>query len=147
MSDSVPPYRQQPTRLPRPWDSPGKNSGVGCHRLLQCVKVKSLSRIWLCATPWTAAHQAPLAMGFSRQEDWSVLETANSNCYASNIEVTGGDWGNYWLNVPLEAEAGQVKTFLGRELQPGVTRFPDFSKEVFRFSCKIFQFNAKVFFQ
>ena len=39
------PHRQQPTRLPRPWDSPGKNTGVGCHFLLQCmqVKVKSLS--------------------------------------------------------------------------------------------------------
>ena len=35
------------------------------------VKVKSLSRVWLIATPWTAAHQAPLSMGFSRQEYWS----------------------------------------------------------------------------
>ena len=33
--------RRQPTRLPRPWDSPGKNTGVGCHYLLQCMKVKS----------------------------------------------------------------------------------------------------------
>ena len=35
------PHRRQPTRLPRPWDSPGKNTGVGCHFLLQCMKVKS----------------------------------------------------------------------------------------------------------
>ena len=41
MSDSVQPHRGQPTRLPRPWDSPGKNSGVSCHFLLQCMKVKS----------------------------------------------------------------------------------------------------------
>ena len=41
MSDSVRPHRQQPTRLPRPWDSPGKNTGVGCHFLLQRNKVKS----------------------------------------------------------------------------------------------------------
>ena len=41
MSDSVWPHRQQPTRLRRPWDSPGKNTGVGCHFLLQCIKVKS----------------------------------------------------------------------------------------------------------
>ena len=34
-------HRQQPTRLPHPWDSPGKNTGVGCHFLLQCMKVKS----------------------------------------------------------------------------------------------------------
>ena len=73
MSDSVRPHRRQPTRLPRPWDSPGKNTGVGCHFLLQCmkVKVKSLSRVQLLATPWTAAHQAPPSMGFSRQEYWS----------------------------------------------------------------------------
>ena len=45
MSDSVRPHRQQPTRLPRPWDSPGKNTGVGCHFLLQCMKVKCESEV------------------------------------------------------------------------------------------------------
>ena len=45
MSDSVRPHRQQPTRLPCPWDSPGKNTGVGCHFLLQCMKVKSESEV------------------------------------------------------------------------------------------------------
>ena len=45
MSDSVRPHRRQPTRLPRPWDSPGKNTGVGCHFLLQCRKVKSESEV------------------------------------------------------------------------------------------------------
>ena len=45
MSDSVRPHRRQPTRLPSPWDSPGKNTGVGCHFLLQCVKVKSESEV------------------------------------------------------------------------------------------------------
>ena len=45
MSDSVGPHRQQPTRLPRLWDSPGKNTGVGCHFLLQCTKVKSESEV------------------------------------------------------------------------------------------------------
>ena len=39
------PYRRQPTRLPRPWDSPGKNTGVGCHFLLQCMKVKCESEV------------------------------------------------------------------------------------------------------
>ena len=43
MSSSVRPHRQQPTRLLRPWASPGKNTGVGCHFLLQCRKVKSES--------------------------------------------------------------------------------------------------------
>ena len=39
------PHRRQPTRLPRPWDSPGKNTGVGCHFLLQCINVKSESEV------------------------------------------------------------------------------------------------------
>ena len=45
MSDSVRPHRWQPIRLPRPWDSPGKTTGVGCHFLLQCMKVKSESEV------------------------------------------------------------------------------------------------------
>ena len=46
------PHRRQPTRLPRPWDSPGKNTGVGCHFLLQCMKVKSESEVaQSCPTP------------------------------------------------------------------------------------------------
>ena len=45
VSDSVRPHRRQPTRLPYPWDSPGKNTGVGCHFLLQYMKVKSESEV------------------------------------------------------------------------------------------------------
>jgi len=45
LSDSVRPHRWQPTRLPRPWDSPGKNIGAGCHFLPQCMKVKSESEV------------------------------------------------------------------------------------------------------
>ena len=45
VSDSVRPHRRQPTRLRHPWDSPGKNTGVGCHFLLQCMKVKSGSKV------------------------------------------------------------------------------------------------------
>ena len=74
-TDSVRPHRRQPSRLPHPWDSPGKNTGVGCHFLLQCIKVKSKSEVaQSCPTlsnPWTAAFQAPLSMGFSRQDYWS----------------------------------------------------------------------------
>ena len=75
VSNSVRPYRRQHTRLPRPWNSSVKNTGVGFHILLQCMKLKSESEVTqLCrtlATPWTAAHQAPPSMGFSRQEYWS----------------------------------------------------------------------------
>ena len=51
MSNSVRPHRQQPTRLHHPWDSPDRNTGVGCHFLLQCMKVKSESEVaQLCPT-------------------------------------------------------------------------------------------------
>ena len=85
MSDSVRPHRRQPTRPRHPWDSPGKNTGVGCHFPLQCVKVKSLSRVRLLATPWTAAYKAPLSMGFSRQEYWSGLPLPSRMTNLDNI--------------------------------------------------------------
>ena len=66
MSDSVRPHRWQPTRLPRPWDSPGKNTGVGCHFLLHCMQVKSesevaqscptLSDLMDCSLPGSSVH-------------------------------------------------------------------------------------------
>ena len=89
MSDSVPPHRRQPTRLPGPWDSPGKNTGVGCHFLLQSVKVKSLSRVWLLATPWTATYQAPPSMGFSRQEVISTIWFQNTTPGRNFVPISG----------------------------------------------------------
>ena len=75
MSDSMQPHKRQLTRFPYPWDSPGKNTGVGCHFLLQCMKVKSESEVAKSCptlpTPWTAAHQGPPPMGFSWQQYWS----------------------------------------------------------------------------
>ena len=75
MSDSVQSHRWQPTRLLCLWDSPSKNTAVGCHFLLQCMKVKSESEFTqscpTLATPWTAAYQTPPFLGFSRQEYWS----------------------------------------------------------------------------
>ena len=76
VSDSVWPQRRQPTGLLCPWDSPGKNTGVGCHFLLQCTKVKSQSEVpQSCPTLSDSldCDQAPLSMGFSRQEYWSGL--------------------------------------------------------------------------
>ena len=56
MSDSVRPQRWQPTRLPRSWDSPGKNTGVGCHFLLQCRKVKSEHEVAQCQNLKSCTH-------------------------------------------------------------------------------------------
>ena len=95
MSDSVRPHRRQPTRLCRLWDSPGKNTGVGCHFLLQCMKVESESEVaQSCLTlsdpslPCSpVAYQVSLSIGFSRHEHWSGVPllspypTRNVNCF------------------------------------------------------------------
>jgi len=67
MYDSVRPHRRQPTRLPCPWDSPGKNTRVDCHFLLQCIKVKSESKVAQscltlsdpmdCSAPGSSIHE------------------------------------------------------------------------------------------
>ena len=75
MSDSVRPHGLQPTRLLRPWDSPGKNTGVGCHFLLQRMKVESESEVaQSCPTlsdPMDCSLPGSSVPGFSRQEYWS----------------------------------------------------------------------------
>ena len=74
-------HEPQPARLLYPWDLPGKNTGVGCHFLLQGIFLTQGSDPsllhWqadsLPLTLWTVARQAPLSMGFSRQEYWNGL--------------------------------------------------------------------------
>ena len=70
-----------------------QSTGVGCHFLLQCVKAKSLSCVRLLPTPWTAAHQAPPSMGFSRQEYWSRVPSPSPVCC--------GDYNNYFTAFTL----------------------------------------------
>ena len=93
VSDSVRPQRWQPTRLPCPWDSPGKNTGVGCHFLLQCRKVKSesevaqscptLSNPMDCSLPGSSVHgifQARvLELGAIAFSEMSSLGPSNSS--------------------------------------------------------------------
>src|SRR5574337_615047 len=86
MSDSVRPHRQQPTRLPRPWDSPGKNTGVGCHCLLQCMKVKSESEVALscltlsdpmdCSLPGSSLH----GIFQTRVLEWGAIAFSEGLC-------------------------------------------------------------------
>ena len=93
MSDFLRPHRWQPSRLRRPWDSPGKNIGVGCHFFLQCMKVKVrlnlLSCVRLFVAPWTAAHQDLPSMGFSRQEYWTGVPLPSPS--GREFEQTLGD--------------------------------------------------------
>ena len=91
MSDSVQPHRRQPTRLPRPWDSPGKNTGVGCHFLLQCMKVKresevaqscpTLSDLMDCRAPGSSIH----GIFQARVLEWGAIETPNSTTFSSSL--------------------------------------------------------------
>ena len=84
MSDPVRPHRRQPTRLPCPWDSPGKNTGVGCHFLLQCRKVKSESEVAQsclilsdpmdCSLPGSSVHGI-----FQAKEYWSGVPLPSPN--------------------------------------------------------------------
>ena len=73
------PHRRQPTRLPHPWDSPGKNTGVGCHFLLQCMKVKSESEVTQsCPTlhdPMDCSLPGSSARGIfqARVLEWSTI--------------------------------------------------------------------------
>ena len=120
VSDSVWPQRRQPTRLPRPWDSPGNNTGVGCHFLLQCMKVKSESEVTQscltlgdpmdCSLPSSSVHgifQARVlewgAIAFSEE----VLRLRNkniSNCvlfcfFQSRQRLTRALELNKWLQL------------------------------------------------
>ena len=84
MSNSVPPHRRQPARLPRPWGSLGKNTGVGCHFLLQCRKVKSesevaqscltLSNPMDCSLPGSSIH----GIFQARVLKWAAIAFSNS---------------------------------------------------------------------
>ena len=63
------------------------STGVGCHFLLQCVKVKLLSRVRLLVTSWTAAYQAPQSMGFSRQEYWSGVPLPSPGPLTTSLQI------------------------------------------------------------
>ena len=88
VSDSVRPPRWQPTRLPRPWDSPGKNTGMGCHCLLQCKKMKSESEVaQLCPTLSDPMDCSPPGFSIHGISQARVLEWgAIAFCIISTIE-------------------------------------------------------------
>ena len=79
MSDSVRPHRRQPIRLPCPWDSPGKNTGVGCHFLLQCMKVKSESEVTQSSLTlpdpmdWSLPGSSVLGIFQERVLEWGAI--------------------------------------------------------------------------
>ena len=101
LSDSVWPHRRQPTRLPRPWDSPGKNTGVGCHFLLQCVKVKSETEVAQscptlrdpmdCSPPGSSVHgifQARALEWVAIAFSWNSISYINNRGRIKNLHLT-----------------------------------------------------------
>ena len=104
MSDFVQPHRQQPTRLPYPWDSPGKNNEVGCHFLLQCVKVKNESEVTQsclthsnpmdCSLPGSSVH------GIFGQEYWSGVPLPSPICsYDCINQIASHSFRNWRLLI------------------------------------------------
>ena len=92
MSDSVWPHRWQPTRLPHPWDSSGKKTGVGCHFLLQCMKVKSESEVaQLCLTPsdpmdWSLPRSPAPGILQARTLEWVAISFSNAGKWKVKVK-------------------------------------------------------------
>ena len=94
MSDSVWPHRWQPMKFPHPWDSPGKNTGVGCHFFLQCMKVKSesesaqscpsLSDPMDCGPPGSSVH----GIFQARVLEWGAIAFSVSLACSCNKSLT-----------------------------------------------------------
>ena len=94
MSDSVQPHRRQPTRLPHPWDSLGKNTGVGCHFLLQCMKVKNESEVVQsclilsdpmdCSPPGTSIH----GIFQARVLEWGAIAFSDSKHFCMELFIS-----------------------------------------------------------
>src|SRR5574337_298278 len=115
MSDSVRRHRRQPTRLPHPWDSRGKNTGVGCCFLLQCMKVKSesevvqscptLSHPMDCSPPGSSVH----GIFQARVLEWGAIAfkglgtyKRNTICFmADHLPTKETPTENLILNIPL----------------------------------------------
>ena len=107
VSNSVRPHRRQPTRLPCPWDSPGKNIGVGCHFLLQCikVKVKSLSRVGChCLLPAVFGIKCP------KNSEWRDCEISLPQIlsWAPNFFISRQARTFFFRTVPPSTKTSSV---------------------------------------
>ena len=98
MSDSVRPHRRQPTRLPHPWDSPAKNTGVGCYFLLQCMNMKSETEVaQSCPTlsdPMDRSLPGSSVHGIfqARVLEWGAIAFSELDCYPHTKTVLVKLW-------------------------------------------------------
>ena len=106
VSDSVRPQRWQPMRIPRSWDSPGKNTGVGCHFLLQCMKVKNESEVaHSCLTLRNPMECSPLSSSVrgifqSRVLEWGVITFSDSLGYPTLNKLRILRLAYSWVSTP-----------------------------------------------
>ena len=132
------PHRRQPTRLPRPWDSPGKNTGVGCHFLLQCMKVKSESEVaQSCQTlrdpmdyslPGSSVH----GIFQARVLEWGAIAF-------SKFASTNPRMPIHPFSLPQQLYPHKTTPF--PQFPPETTRLPDRAKPWEALSCLFFQNN------
>ena len=107
MSNSVLPHRRKPTRLPSLWDSPGKNTGVGCPFLLQCMKVKSESEVAQssptlsdsmdCSPPGSSVH----GIFQARVLEWGAVAFSGELDIVLSISLGTSFVAVYWDPNPL----------------------------------------------
>ena len=122
MFNFVRPHRRQPTRLPRPWDSPGKNTGVGCHFLLQCRKVESESEVaQSCPTLSDPMDCSPLGSSIhgifqARALEWGATAFFNWMADLRQITHSSGNQMPFWELSFAKAviDSGSQNGFLWR---------------------------------
>jgi len=112
VSDSVRPHRRQPNRLLWPWDSPGKNTGVGCHFLLQCMQVKSESEVAQscptlsdpmdCSPPGSSVH----GIFQARVLEWGAIAFSDNGLKQLKFIILQFSWG---LNQMSACPSGSCK--------------------------------------
>ena len=126
VSDSVRPHRLQPTRLPRPWDSPGKNTGVGCHFLLQLMKVKSESEVarscLILRDPIDCSPPGCPVPGIlqARTLEWVAISFSSAWKWKVKVKSLGHVW---FLGTPQTA-AYQAPPHMGFPRQESWSRVP-----------------------
>ena len=113
VSDSVRPHRRPPTRLPRPWDSPGKNTGVGCHFLLRCMKLRSASEVTQssptlgapmdCSRPGSSVH----GIFQARVLEWGTIAFSASSVQRNRVYV----WVQFLHVFFHDKNAGKGRNF------------------------------------
>ena len=127
------PHRGQPTRLPRSWESPSKNTGVGCHFLLQCMKVKSESEVaQSCPTlsdPMDCSSPVSSVRGIfqARVLEWGAI--ASPPCALSRClfhAPAPGGMGGLWCS-PLCWSKGHGSQGLRTQAGAGPSGFQGFS--------------------